>query len=171
MRLYLIAISKVGLWTNTRTCHTWSGQELVSHAVSNHRVLLLYYRVLGNINSCLFTVMCGCETSAILRDWKLKPWLPQGRWVDADKLTVKASVCSSGSISTSSGGWSTVSSSSGCGCNHCWDKTALWQQHVPKTFWCCHVTPWGARLPFPPFHIPPQRWDWQSTPCVKSWFL
>lgn len=59
--------------------HTWSGQEIVPHAVSDHRVLLLYYRVLGNINSCLFMVMCGCETSAILRDWKLKPWLPQGR--------------------------------------------------------------------------------------------
>lgn len=63
----------------TYISHTWSGQEIVSHAVRDHRVLLLYYRALGNINSCLFTVMCGCETSAILRYWKLKPWLPQGR--------------------------------------------------------------------------------------------
>lgn len=46
----------------------------------------------------------------------------------AYRLTVKASVCSSGSISTSSGGCSTVSSSSGLGWNYCWDKTALWQQ-------------------------------------------
>lgn len=115
--------------------------------------------------------MCGRGTSAILRVWKLKPWLPEGWWVDVNTLTVNASVCSSGSISTSSGGCSTVTSSRGCGWNQCWGKTVLWQQHVPNALSCCDVTLLSAHLPFPPFHIPLRRWDWQSRPCVESWFL
>lgn len=45
----------------------------------------------------------------------------------------------------------------------------LWGQNNAMTTACAkHVLMLRRRLPSPPFHIPLQRWDWLSTPCVKS---
>lgn len=128
MRLYLISISKVSLWAyNTNMSYT---EWIRTSAVSNNRVLLsdeyasLQTWALSTRQHKLMFVHDdeGREPTAILRVWKLNPWLPEERWAHCwltGTLTVKASVCSSGSISTSSGGCSTVSSSSGWGWNHC----------------------------------------------------
>lgn len=84
--------------------------------VSNNRVLLMYYSarqrkpVFTHGDVCFWN---KCYSESVETEAPA-PW-GGDEWT---RLTVKASVCSSGSISTSSGGCSTVSSSSGCGCSY-----------------------------------------------------
>lgn len=72
-----------------RRTHTYHAHVVNRNQCRMPSVIIEYYSsitALGNVNSCLLMVMCASGTSAILRVWKLKPWLPQGRRVDTHSL-------------------------------------------------------------------------------------